>query len=86
MPIEFVQHRTFESNGVQLAAKEWGTPEGKPVIALHGWLDNANSFDKMLPFLEGMHVIAVDMAGHSQSGFRSADSGYDIWHDVSSLM
>ena len=63
MPIEFVQHRTFESNGVQLAAKEWGNPEGKPIIALHGWLDNANSFDKMLPFLEGMHVIAVDMAG-----------------------
>ena len=33
MPIEFVQHRTFESNGVQLAAKEWGTPDGMPIIA-----------------------------------------------------
>ena len=86
MPIEFVQHRTFESNGVQLAAKEWGTPDGMPIIALHGWLDNANSFDKMLPFLEGMHVIAVDMAGHSQSGFRSADSGYDIWQDIADVL
>ncbi len=86
MPIKFVQERTFESNGIQLAAKEWGTSEGKPMIALHGWLDNANSFDKMLPFLEGMHVIAVDMAGHSRSDFRSADSGYDIWQDIADVL
>jgi pimeloyl-ACP methyl ester carboxylesterase len=86
MPIKFLQERTFECNGIQLAAKEWGAPEGKPIIALHGWLDNANSFDQMLPYLDGMHVIAVDMAGHSQSGNRSADSGYDIWQDIADVL
>jgi pimeloyl-ACP methyl ester carboxylesterase len=86
MPIELIQQRTFESDGVQLAAKEWGDPSGVPVIALHGWLDNANSFDQMLPYLQGMHVIAVDMAGHSCSGDRSADSGYDIWQDIADVL
>ena len=86
MSIEFIKHRTFESNGVQLAAKEWGQPTGTPVIALHGWLDNANSFDQMLPYMQDMHVIAVDMAGHSQSGDRSADSGYDIWQDIADVL
>ncbi|MGB2115742.1 MAG: alpha/beta fold hydrolase [Porticoccaceae bacterium] len=86
MSIEFVKQRTFESNGVHLEAKEWGQPSGIPVIALHGWLDNANSFDQMLPYLDGMHVIAVDMAGHSQSGNRSADSGYDIWQDIADVL
>ena len=86
MSIEFKQQRTFESNAVRLAAKEWGDSSGLPVIALHGWLDNANSFDQMLPHLDGMHVIAVDMAGHSQSGDRSADSGYDIWQDVADVL
>jgi pimeloyl-ACP methyl ester carboxylesterase len=71
---------------VQLAAKEWGEPSGMPVIALHGWLDNANSFDQMLPYLNDMHVIAVDMAGHSCSGDRSADSGYDIWQDIADVL
>ena len=86
MSIEFKQQRTFESNAVRLATKEWGDSSGLPVIALHGWLDNANSFDQMLPHLDGMHVIAVDMAGHSQSGDRSADSGYDIWQDVADVL
>ena len=86
MSIEFIKHRTFESNGVQLEAKEWGVPSGTPVIALHGWLDNANSFDQMLPHLTDMHVIAVDMAGHSQSGDRSEDSGYDIWQDIADVL
>ena len=86
MSIKFISERTFESNGVQLAAKEWGEPSGTPVIALHGWLDNANSFDQMLPHLHNMHVIAVDMAGHSRSGDRSEDSGYDIWQDIADVL
>lgn len=86
MSIKFISERTFESNGVQLAAKEWGEPSGTPVIALHGWLDNANSFDQMLPHLHNMHVIAVDMAGHSCSGDRSEDSGYDIWQDIADVL
>ena len=86
MSIKFIGERTFDSRGISLAAKEWGAAGGVPVIALHGWLDNANSFDRMLPFLQGLHVIALDMAGHSRSGFRSADSSYDIWQDIDDIV
>lgn len=86
MSIKFVKERLFKVNGIELAAKEWGDPSGMPVIALHGWLDNANSFDQMLPYLTDMHVIAIDMAGHSQSGDRSEDSGYDIWQDIGDVL
>lgn len=86
MSIKFVKERLFKANGIQLAAKEWGDPSGMPVIALHGWLDNANSFDQMLPYLTNMHVIAIDMAGHSQSSDRSEDSGYDIWQDIGDVL
>ena len=86
MSINFVKERLFKANGIQLAAKEWGDPSGMPVIALHGWLDNANSFDQMLPYLTDMNVIAIDMAGHSQSGDRSEDSGYDIWQDIGDVL
>jgi pimeloyl-ACP methyl ester carboxylesterase len=86
MSIEFIRERTFENKGLTFAAKEWGRSGFPPVIALHGWLDNANTFDRMLPHMENLHVIAMDLAGHGRSDFRSQDSGYDIWHDISDVM
>ena len=29
-----------------IAVKVWGPDDGKPFIGLHGWLDNANAFDR----------------------------------------
>jgi len=57
-----------------------------PVIALHGWLDNAGSFDLLAPELPGCHIVAIDAAGHGLSGNRSADSGYNIWQDLNDIL
>jgi pimeloyl-ACP methyl ester carboxylesterase len=74
--------RTFNVPGLTLAAREWGAAGGLPVIALHGWLDNAGSFDLLAPQLTGTHLIALDCAGHGLSGHRSADATYNVWQDV----
>lgn len=43
-------------------AKVWGPPDGKPVIALHGWLDNAGAFDNLIPLLpKNLRIISVGM-------------------------
>jgi len=86
MSIEFIRERSFQNKGLNFAAKEWGRSGYPPVIALHGWLDNANTFDCLLPHMENLHVIALDLAGHGRSDFRSQDSGYDIWHDIGDVM
>lgn len=74
--------RQFELPGIVLRALEWGAPGGLPVLALHGWLDNAGSFELLAPLLPGCHLIALDAAGHGSSDSRSADSSYNIWQDV----
>lgn len=34
-----------------IALKVWGSQKNPPVLCLHGWLDNANSFDRLIPLL-----------------------------------
>ena len=76
----------FALPGLRLAAVEWGEPGGKPVIALHGWLDNAASFDLLAPLISGHRVIAIDAAGHGLSASRSPDAAYNIWQDVADIV
>jgi pimeloyl-ACP methyl ester carboxylesterase len=52
---------------------------------LHGWLDNAGSFDLLAPLLPACHLVALEAAGHGFSDSRSADSSYNIWQDVGDI-
>jgi pimeloyl-ACP methyl ester carboxylesterase len=51
----------------RVAAEEWGADDGRPVLALHGWLDNAASFERLAPLLDGLRVVALDLPGHGLS-------------------
>lgn len=76
----------WEVNGLHITGLSWGEPGDLPVLALHGWLDNAASFACLAPLLTGCHVIALDLTGHGQSDRRSADSGYQIWEDLPEIL
>ncbi|TAM95077.1 MAG: alpha/beta fold hydrolase [Rhodanobacteraceae bacterium] len=52
----------------ELAALQWGDADAPPLLALHGWLDNAASFARLAPLLAARRrVIALDMPGHGHS-------------------
>ena len=61
---------------LSLAAKAWGHADDPPILALHGWLDNAGSFDRLAPLLRGRRVIALDLAGHGRSDHRPPGNWY----------
>ncbi|WP_031759589.1 alpha/beta fold hydrolase, partial [Pseudomonas aeruginosa] len=64
---------------IELAAHLFGPPDGKPVIALHGWLDNAMSFSRLAPKLAGLRIVALDFAGHGHSAHRAEGASYLLW-------
>ena len=76
----------WEINGLKLAGLSWGSPGDKPLLALHGWLDNAASFSLLAPLMTGYHVVALDLTGHGQSDQRSPDSTYQIWDDLPEIL
>lgn len=64
---------------IELAAHLYGPEDGQPVLALHGWLDNAMSFARLAPKLDGLRIVALDLPGHGHSGHRAAGAGYQLW-------
>lgn len=54
--------------GLTIAARTWGNPHNPAILALHGWLDNANSFAPIAELMqERYYFIAIDLPGHGLS-------------------
>ncbi|MEJ2681209.1 MAG: alpha/beta hydrolase [Gammaproteobacteria bacterium] len=63
-----IQEGMVEISGLQYAYKAWGDPKLPVMLAFHGWLDNANSFDCVAPTLaKSYRFIAIDFLGHGKS-------------------
>ncbi len=78
--------REFDILGLTLTAKQWGNPNGEPTIALHGWLDNANTFDRLAPLLPELNLIALDFAGHGYSDHRADGVHYHPLYDIQDVL
>src|SRR5688500_13408037 len=67
--------RIIDVGGARLSALCFGPADGVPVLAMHGWLDNAASFERLAEHLSGVNLVALDLAGHGLSE-RRADGVY----------
>lgn len=77
---------SFEVFGRRLCGKRWGDPQGQPFIALHGWLDNANTFDALAPLLPELCIVALDFAGHGHSDHRPEGVHYMPLLDIQDVL
>ena len=67
----------FDAKGGTLAGIAFGDPDAPPLLALHGWLDNAASFAALAPRLaERRYVVALDLRGHGASSHLQPGTWY----------
>jgi len=76
-------------SGQRLAGKRWGppaSPETEKILALHGWLDNAATWDGLAPHLarRGITITGLDFLGHGKSDFQ--DSEYSSHTHIASII
>ena len=80
----------------QLATKCWNLPSDdirdlkasatSPVVCLHGWQDNAGTWDKLIPLLDrDVPFICLDFCGHGKSSPRPVGSSNDFPLNVCDL-
>ena len=56
---------------------------GEPIVGLHGWLDNAATFARLGPQLNGQ-LTALDLRGHGHS--EHVNGPYNIWDSLSDVL
>ena len=73
--------------GLDLAALQWGADTAPPLLAVHGWLDNAGSFTYLAPLLATrFRVIALELPGHGHTGHLAAGAGYHYLDHVQAVL
>ncbi|HUK41895.1 MAG TPA: alpha/beta hydrolase [Candidatus Acidoferrales bacterium] len=87
----------IDARGLRLHYLEWGEPSGKPLILVHGFLDQAPSWNPFVAALQDLinqplWIVAPDCRGHGDSGWVGAGGYYhfpdyvlDLDHVVQAL-
>eukprot|EP01080_Neovahlkampfia_damariscottae_P006969 gene6969-11135_t len=86
--MQYTENTYKLTDGLQIATKEIGNPESpNKVLTLHGWLDNANSFDFLVSHfdLAKYHVVQMDFSGHGKSSHKQSYSHYNVGSRVSEV-
>ncbi len=71
---------------LRLAARVWGDAGERPVLAIHGWLDNAASFDALGANMKGFQLVALELAGHGHSQHRPSGSAYHFVDNIPDVL
>nr|CAB3265983.1 serine hydrolase-like protein [Phallusia mammillata] len=69
-----------------IAGKTYGDPTKFPVLCTHGWLDNCNTFDALIPHLpQDNFFVMIDFPGHGSSSPLHKGMTYTMYLYISVL-
>lgn len=69
-------HTVLGGDGLALHVREWGPPDGPPVLFIHGWSGNQMCWRHQVDsaLVEEFRIVALDLRGHGMSD-RPLDAG-----------
>lgn len=73
----------LQTNRLRIAGLKNQATQGQAVVALHGWLDNAASFEMLSEYIQtDRPFYAIDLPGHGLSEHRSDISSYHLLENI----
>ena len=79
-------HTLMGGGGVRLHVREWGNPDGTPILFIHGWSQNhlcwAKQYESALT--DTFRLVAYDLRGHGMSEAPAEPEHYTdgkLWAD-----
>ena len=86
MAAAFQEHMVSGGGGVALHVREWGNPNGPPLLLIHGWSQSHLCWQLQYTsdLAEEFRIVALDNRGHGQSEKPSALEAYNdgqLWAD-----
>ena len=70
--------------GLRLRVCEWGPPDGRATVILHGYLEQGAAWDAVASRLDG-RIVAPDHRGHGLSDHVGQGGFYHFWDYVSDV-
>ena len=67
---------------LRFAARCWGPENGIPFLGMHGWLDNAATYDHIAPLLPELRLVSLDFHGHGFSDHLPTGIAYHFADSV----
>lgn len=79
-PLETLKEYEVEVRGLNLCVCTWGPESGKPILCLHGVLNQGAIWDAIAAILVewGYRVIAPDLRGHGKSSHIGPEGNYQL--------
>ncbi|XP_037952025.1 probable serine hydrolase [Teleopsis dalmanni] len=70
-----------------ISGRWYGNRNRRPILALHGWMDNLGTWDLLLPHLpKHIGILAIDFPGHGQSSHLPQGMQYHVIDYVTAVM
>ncbi len=83
-----INHRTIETNGIEMHIAEAGPADGPLVVLCHGFPESWYSWRHQLPALAeaGYHVVAPDQRGYGATTAPADNRAYTQFHLVGDIV
>ena len=64
-----IRHEVYGGGGLRLHVREWGRPDGQPIVMIHGWSQNHLCWAKQYrsALADRFRLVACDLRGHGMS-------------------